>query len=52
MRSIVLLPPQTECGKSKYKDAGDMHLPKPRIVGGDEPRRHELPYQVRLTNIN
>ena len=39
MRSIILLPPQTGCGKSKYKDARDMHLSSPSIVGGEETRR-------------
>jgi secreted trypsin-like serine protease len=36
------------CGKSKYTDAGNMYLPAPRIVGGQNARPYEFPWQVSV----
>lgn len=40
--------PGGKCGLSKFKDAGEMVLPSPSIVGGIEARPHEFPWQVSL----
>lgn len=36
------------CGLSKYPDAGDMVLPKKEIVGGQQARAHEFPWQTSM----
>jgi len=36
------------CGISKYRDAGEMPLASPRIIGGQTTRPHEFPWQVLL----
>ena len=36
----------TACGKSKYSDAGEMDLPTGFIVGGDQARPYEFPWQA------
>jgi secreted trypsin-like serine protease len=38
----------SQCGVSKYADAGDMFLPVPTIVGGIQAREYEFPWQVSL----
>ena len=38
----------TGCGKSKYSDAGEMDLPTGFIVGGDQARPYELPWQASM----
>jgi secreted trypsin-like serine protease len=39
---------QAECGKSKYADAGDMNLPSGFIVGGQQARPYEFPWQASI----
>jgi secreted trypsin-like serine protease len=37
-----------QCGVSQYADAGDMVLPPGKIVGGQEARPYEFPWQVSV----
>jgi trypsin len=40
--------PGGQCGVSQYGDAGDMELPPGKIVGGQEARPYEFPWQVSI----
>jgi trypsin len=40
--------PGGECGVSQYSDAGEMELPPGKIVGGQEARPYEFPWQVSV----
>jgi secreted trypsin-like serine protease len=39
---------QSECGKSKFADAGEMDLPAGFIVGGQQARPYEFPWQASI----